>query len=137
MIFGLSFTNDSKQQAQFSIDVAKKRLWFRANNGAGWTDWKRADVDRNSDGSLSEVAENAIKADRALKADAFTYPVTVTFTGGVSGSMVIDGSRRNMEVNLDTVGTIDTAGGLAKVIANNAIIAHEERYHSPVDSSGD
>ena len=134
MIFGLQFSNDSKQQAQFSIDVDSLALWFRANDGTGWTEWRRADAARDSSGAITETVTEATKAKLAETANRFTTPVTVTFTGDVTGTMVIDGSRSAMEVHLKADEVIAEANQFAQAAIKAAIAAHYDQGHETPSS---
>ena len=133
MVFGLQFTNDSKQKVELAIDVATLQLKYRVNSGSGWSAWKRADVDRNVDGSIASTVAHASRAGRADTADAFTTPVTVTFTGGASGTMVLDGSRNKMDVALalgDFMAGNNSVGAAVQQAISAKMDQHIQSHHT-------
>lgn len=91
--YGLHFVGSDKVPVQVRVNTKKTEIWARsAPNGGEWTRWRRLDVTRNDDGTLAEEVAEATHAKRADTALQLTYPMTLTFTGDVSGKVRFDGS---------------------------------------------
>lgn len=90
--YGLHFVGSDKVPVQVRVHTKQTEIWARSAPNGEWTPWRRLDVTRNADGTLAEEVAEATHAKRADTALRLTYPMTVTFTGDVSGAVSFDGS---------------------------------------------
>ena len=76
--------------------------------------WKRADVERGADGSLTEAVMECVTARQAQK---LRTPMKITFSGDVTGTVSFDGSG-------------DVSCSLSASAAINAAMdEHVRKYH--------
>ena len=104
MYYGLNFSSDMGESIQLIVDLESLAVEARSTTGGEWREWRRLDTRRNADGSLNETVAGAISAQYAERADKFSQPVKVTFTGDISGALEFDGSERNITCNVTIPG---------------------------------
>lgn len=95
----------------------------RTTHQGAWSPWMRIDVHRkgNDDhGELDAVVYEASVAKTAKTAQSLASPVTITFTGDISGSFSFDGLDPSVQCKIS---------GVQSAI-NTAIADHEKKYHS-------
>lgn len=95
----------------------------RTTHQGAWSPWMRIDVHRkgNDDhGELDAVVYEASVAKTAQAAQSLASPVTITFTGDISGSFSFDGLDPSVQCKIS---------GVQSAI-NTAIADHEKKYHS-------
>jgi hypothetical protein len=118
MVFGLDFTNDSGEGMQFAVNTETEEVKIRVRQNGAWRTWQRIDVKRKPGGELDETVWEAKHAEIA---DHFTSPVTLRFSGAVTGSAQFDGKTKDVPVNLG-VGP-ETRSVIASAVAE-ALTAH-------------
>jgi hypothetical protein len=104
MLYGLTFDSDMAEDIQVHVDAKDCTVYARSTTGGGWSAWRRLDVKRLPDGTLDEKVNRTVGADKADKADRFTTPVTVTFTGDIAGELSFDGATQKITCNLTVPG---------------------------------
>ncbi|MDR1685200.1 MAG: hypothetical protein LBR82_01960 [Desulfovibrio sp.] len=95
------------EDIQVHVDAADCTVYARSTaTGAGgqWSAWRRLDTKRLPNGTLDETVKRTEEADRADKADKFTTPVTITFTGDIAGSLTFDGATQKITCHLTVPG---------------------------------
>ncbi len=97
--YGLHFVGSDKVPVQVRVHTKKTEIWARSAPNGEWTPWRRLDVTRNADGTLAEQVNEATHAKDADTAGRLRKPALLTFTGGVSGKVGIDGSE-DVQVSL-------------------------------------
>jgi hypothetical protein len=120
IVFGLDFKNNSGEAMQFAVDTDTEHVKIRVTKNGQWTTWQRIDVKRKASGELDETV---FEAKRAETADKFSTPVRLNFSGAVSGSLIFDGSTKDMNVNLSVGAAVSNA-------ISSAISSHVSQYHS-------
>ena len=104
MYYGLNFASSMGESIQLIVDIDSLVVEARSTIGGEWQPWRRLDTQRNADGSLAEAVASTISAQRADRADRFSTPVKVNFTGDVSGTLEFDGSSQEITCNLSIPG---------------------------------
>ena len=115
MLFGLTFKCDG-ETAQIRV-TDSMQLEFRVTKNGEWQAWKRADVERGADGSLTE---SVMECETAKQAQKLRVPMKITFEGGATGSVSFDGSS-NVSCALSLNGVED--------VVDAALTQHLHKYH--------
>lgn len=121
MLFGLTFKCGG-ETAQIRVTDAMQ-LQFRATRNGEWQAWKRADVERGADGSLTEAVMESVTARQAQK---LRTPMKITFSGDVTGAVSFDGSG-DVSCSLSASAAINAA-------LSSAMDAHIRKYHQGSNS---
>ena len=116
MLFGLTF-KCSGETAQLRV-TDTMQLQFRATKNGEWQAWKRADVERGADGSLTEAVMECVTARQAQK---LRTPMKITFSGDVTGTVSFDGSG-DVSCSLSASAAINAA-------LSAAMDEHVRKYH--------
>lgn len=97
----------------------------RTTHQGAWSPWMRIDVHRKGNDDHGELdarvyeASVAKSAQTAQSANQLSSPVTITFTGDVSGSFSFDGTKPSVQCQVS---------GVASAI-QKAVAAHVDQYH--------
>lgn len=98
----------------------------RTSHQGAWSPWMRIDVHRKGNADYGELdavvyeASVAKTAKTSQAAQSLASPVTITFTGDISGSVSFDGAKPSVQCQVS---------GVASAI-EAAIAAHVSKYHT-------
>ena len=90
--YGLHFVGADNVPVQVRINTRDLQIWARSAPNGSWNEWRRLDVTRNADGTLTAGVSEATQAQSSDSAGRLKYPFKVTFTGDATGSFSTDGS---------------------------------------------
>lgn len=121
--YGLHFVGADNVPVQVRINTRDLQIWARSAPNGSWNEWRRLDVPRNSDGTLTAGVSEATQAKSSDSAGRLKYPFKITFTGDATGSLSTDGSG-----DVSCALTIPSLSSLSSL--SSRISALEERINN-------
>ncbi|MFR8275763.1 MAG: hypothetical protein ACLU98_05275 [Desulfovibrio fairfieldensis] len=121
MLLGI-VVNNASEKMELAVDNETGHVKIRFTDKGAWSAWQRIDVKRkgNADnGELDEAVYEATTAKTAQTAKKLASPITISFSGDVSGTVSFDGGSEKATCNIS---------GVTSAI-NAAMASHVERYH--------
>lgn len=132
--YGLHFVGADNVPVQVRINTRDLQIWARSAPNGSWNEWRRLDVTRNTDGTLTAGVSEATQAKSSDIAGRLKYPFRITFTGDVSGSLSTDGSGDvSCELSVASLSDLSNKNSsLSKEITDlkNRISSLEERVNN-------
>lgn len=125
MLFGLTFSNNG-ESLQCAFDTAGLKLYARATSGGVFGEWKficgadGADGEGGSGGGTS--GSTVDKAETANKAYKLAAPITIQFTGDVTGEATFDGSANVISELKLRDGAGGGGGGAAQGVGGTIVV---------------